>query len=146
MAELCACRSLYCNSPLNGKDNFAGAALKLGSTNNNETFTHTSTMSRVFTPALALPPAPANSTARSFEKDVQQIFKTVQEARPPTLVPQPLVFPNKPCEKFLKARFSNVYCGKTHIKCYNFCQQCKDHFTSDKAKGHNWVLFATISF
>ena len=31
------------------------------------------------------------------------------------------------------------------MKCYNFCQQCEDHFATAGAKGPNCILFA-ISF
>ena len=45
-------------------------------------------------------------------------------------------------EKPLKARSPDVYHGKSHIECYNFCQQCEDHFTTAGAKSPNRIPFA----
>ena len=64
--------------------------------------------------------------------DMQQILKTVMEAwhPAPTLVLAPvpapapalaLIVAETPREK-LKARFPDVYLGKSHMDCYNFCQ------------------------
>ena len=47
-----------------------------------------------------------------------------------------------PCEKPLKAWFPDVYQGKTHIKCYNFFQQGKNHFAIAGTTELNRVLFA----
>ncbi len=40
-------------------------------------------------------------------------------------------------EDKLKAKTPDVYHGKSYIKCYNFCQQCEDHFTTCRATGPN---------
>ena len=87
-------------------------------------------MSRALTPALVpalappLAPAPvnANATVRYSEADLQRTFRTVLEARPLAFAPasQPLVFPDGPRERLLKARFPELYCGKTQMECYNF--------------------------
>ena len=82
-------------------------------------------MSRIPTlaPPLAPPLAPTpavDSMVRYLEADLQQIFKTVLEASPLTFTPQPLVFLDGPYERPLKARFPKLYCGKTHMECYNF--------------------------
>ena len=45
-------------------------------------------------------------------------------------------------KKPLKARSPDVYCGKSHMKCYKFCQQCEDHFAIAGAKGPNRIPFA----
>ena len=42
----------------------------------------------------------------------------------------------------LKARFPDLYYGKSHMECYYFCQQCKDHFDIAGATGSNRILFA----
>ena len=52
--------------------------------------------------------------AKYIEKDLQQILKAVLEAQVPAS--------NKPLEKLLKARSPDVYYGKSHMECYNFCQ------------------------
>lgn len=41
--------------------------------------------------------------------------------------------------------FSNIYKSDKYITCYNFCQKCKDHFTTAGGKKSNRTLFA-ISF
>ena len=50
-----------------------------------------------------------------------------------------------PRERLLKARFSDIYRGDNHMACYNFCQQCKDHFATAGVKGPNRIPF-TASF
>ena len=88
--------------------------------------------------------AAANSIPKYFEDDLQQIFKAVLEAQAPAPAPTPIPAPvvsEVPWEK-LKARFPNVYCRKSHIDCYNFCQQCEDHFATAGATGPTQILFA----
>ena len=148
MARPLACHSARQNPPPTGKNKPAGPA----STKGSDIYTPVPAMSRAPTPALAsapvlpLTPAPAdaNATVRYLEADLQQIFRTVLEVRPlaPAPAPQPLVFPDGPCERPLKARFLELYCGKTHIECYNFIQQYEDHFATAGAKGRNRVPFA----
>ena len=58
---------------------------------------------------VAIPPVP-----KYTKKDLQRILKTVLEARAPTTS-------EKPWDKPLKARSSDVYRGKSHMECYNFC-------------------------
>ena len=54
------------------------------------------------------------------ETNFQRIFKAVVKARPLASTPQALVFPDGPCERLLKARFSELYRVKTHMERYNF--------------------------
>ena len=70
----------------------------------------------------------AISISKYSEDNLQQIFKNVLEAQ--ALVPVPalastpvpaLIVYKVPREK-LKTRFPDVYCGKSHMDCYNFCQ------------------------
>ena len=88
------------------------------------------------TPAIASVAAPlvAFGSADSFvvrylEDDLQKIVRTIFEAK--SLLPLASAFVSAPivatapyyegsCEWLLKARFPDVYCGKTHIECYNF--------------------------
>ena len=72
--------------------------------------------------ALTFAPAVVNSTVKYSKTDFQQILRTVLETRPPAPTPQLLVFSDGPYKKPLKARFSELYRGKTHIECYNFIQ------------------------
>ena len=72
--------------------------------------------------------------AKYTEEDLQKIFRTVLKARAPPS--------DGSREKLLKARSPDVYSGKSHMECYNFCQQCKNHFAIAGAKGPNRILFA----
>ena len=148
MARPPARRSPCRNSLPTGKDEPAGPAPTEGS----DTYTPTPAVSRALTSAPAPAPAPlfasapvdANATVRYSDADLQRILRTVLEARPFALAPapQPLVFPDGRRERPLKARFSKLYRGKTHMECYNFIQQCEDHFATAGAKGPNRVPFA----
>ena len=84
---------------------------------------------------------------------MQKILKTVLEAGAPvsapapvpTLVPAPTLAPapivaNAPREK-LKARFPDLYCGKSYMDYYNFCQQCEDYFATAGATALTRILF-----
>ena len=64
-------------------------------------------------------PAAATNILKYSENDLQQIFKTVLEARIP--VPAPAAS-EEPRDKPLKPRFLDVYCRKSHKDYYNFCQ------------------------
>lgn len=44
----------------------------------------------------------------------------------------------------LKAKFPNVYYGKTHMKYYNFCQQYENYFAIIGAIETNCILFAAF--
>lgn len=72
--------------------------------------------------------------------DLQQIFKAVLETRTST-VTAPL--PEDLWERLLKVRFPDIYQGKTDMKCYNFCQRCKDYFAITGTKGPNCISFIT---
>ena len=148
MARPLACRSPRRNPSPTGEDEPAGPAPTEGS----DTYTPAPAVSRAPTPAPAPAPAPplapapvdADATVRYSEADLQRIFRTVLEARPlaPAPAPQPLVFPNGPRKRPLKARFSELYRGKTNMECYNFIQQCEDYFATVGAKRPNRVPFA----
>ena len=115
-------------------------------------------MSHVPTPALPATPASApappltsapvdtNATVRYLETDLQRIFRTVLKTRPHALAPHPLVFPDGPCKRPLKARFPELYCGKIHMECYNFIQQCEKQFAIARGKGLNRVLLQPFFF
>ena len=81
------------------------------------------------------PPAVELFVTKYIEKDLQKIFRTFLEARAPSS--------DGLCKKPLKARLPNVYCGKSHIEYYNFCQQCEDHFATTRTKGLNYILFVS---
>ena len=50
----------------------------------------------------------------------------------------------EPRKQLFKARFPNLYYGNLHMDCYQFCQQCKDHFETAGAKRPNRILFAAL--
>ena len=60
------------------------------------------------------PPAVEPPVAKYTEEDLQRILRTVLEARAPPS--------DGAREKPLKARSPDVYRGKSHMECYNFCQ------------------------
>lgn len=71
------------------------------------------------------------------EDNFQRILKTVLESRTP--VPKNF---DEPRKKPLKARAPDVYRSKSHIDCYNFIEQCKDHFVMFEPRDLNQVFFA----
>ena len=75
------------------------------------------------------------SIAKYIEEDLQKILKTVLKAQ--------VLTSDGAREKPLKGRSLDIYRGKSHMKCYNFYQQCKDHFATAGAKGPNRNLFAS---
>ena len=99
----------------------------------------------------------ATSIPMYFEDDLQRIFKAVLEARAPVpaLAPVPAPVPilapalapalivAKAHQKKLKTCFPDVYRGKSHMDCYNFCQQGEDYFATIAATGPTRILFAT---
>ena len=88
----------------------------------------------------------ATSVPNYFQDDLQRILKAVLEARAPALAPTlALVNFEVPQEK-VKAHSPDVYRRKSHIDCYNFCQQCKDYFATIRATGPTQILFATSFF
>ena len=90
-----------------------------------------------------------SSVAQYLKNDLQQILKTVLDFRPfvPLLAPAPACQQYKSLYKrLLKAEFLDVYWDTTHLKCYNFFQQCEDYFAIASAKSQNQVLFATTFF
>ena len=74
--------------------------------------------------------------AKYKEEDLQKILRTVLKVRAPSF--------DSLCEKLLKARSPHVYCGKSHIECYNFCQPCEDYFATARAKGLSCIPFAAF--
>ena len=73
--------------------------------------------------------------AKYTKEDLQKIFRTILEAQASSS--------DRPYEKQLKARSPEIYYGKSHMECYNFCQQCKDYFAIAGGKSSNYILFAT---
>ena len=138
-----------CQNPHNGKDKLVGGTL----TKSSNRRTPAPAATRALTPAAILVVASFaafgsadSSVVRSSEDDLQRIFKTVFDSKPPAPIPAPVVTAAPHSEGLrerpLKAWFPDIYWGKTHLECYNFFQQCKDHFATASATGPNRVPFA----
>lgn len=69
-----------------------------------------------------------------MEEDFQRCIKVCMEAKNLT--------ENVPRKRPLKARLPDAYYGKSHMDCYQFCQQCEDHFDTAGARGPNRTPFA----
>ena len=86
-----------------------------------------------------------SSVAQYLKDNLQRIFRTILNFKllvlPPTLAPAFQQYKST-YKRPLKAWFSNVYWGKTHLKCYNFFQHYKDYFAIAGAKCQNQVSFA----
>ncbi len=79
------------------------------------------------------PPPAAPDVAQYIQKDMDHLFQTFLQAS------------KGGSGDKLKATIPDVYCGRSHMECYNFCQQCKDHFAICGATRPNWIPFA-VSF
>ena len=97
------------------------------------------------------PKSPTTTTdvSKYSKDDLQQIFKTVLEVQAPmsTSAPIPALAAaafEKPRNKPLKARSPNVYYAKSHMDCYNFCQQCEDYFATTGTMRLNQIPFTTF--
>ena len=73
---------------------------------------------------------PVPDVARYTQKDIDHLLQTFLQASKGGSEDKP------------KAKTLYVYRGRSHIKCYNFCQQYKDHFATCGATGSNQMLFA----
>ena len=92
-------------------------------------------------PALNLAPVPAPTPAPvAFEELFQKFMKAYLEMN------QGPRQPPEEREQTFKAKVPEVYYGKSHIDCYHFCQQCKDHFETAGATRFNRTPFAASFF
>ena len=133
MAVPHACRSLCRNFFFTGKDKLAGVA----SIEGGGTPISILIVSHALTFALATTPTIAPSLDNELFK---QFIKAYLEAQ----VPGQTEVDPKPCKQPLKAQFPDLYYSNLHINCYQFCQQCKDHFETAGAKWLNKILFAAL--
>ena len=98
------------------------------------------------------PPGPKLSTtatnvAKYSKNNLQRTLRTVLEAQTPAPASAPApATSKKPQNKPLKARSPDIYCGKSHMDCYNFCQQCEDYFATIGATKANQILFTVFFF
>ncbi len=78
--------------------------------------------------------APEIDVVHYTKKDLQQIIQLVFQAQ---------ISKKRSSGDKLKVRSPDVYCGRSQIECYNFCQIFKDHFATVEATRLNQILFAT---
>ena len=101
-------------------------------------------------PPIANALTAATSVPKYSKDDLQQILKTVLQDTAlalvfaPTPTPVPTLIVAKARQEKLKAHFPNVYCGKSHMDYYNFCQQYEDYFAIAGTTGPTQILFATF--
>ena len=81
----------------------------------------------------------------SNERLFQQFMKAYLENQNQNQAPPPASIQAELREQPLKAQFSNLYYGNSHLDCYRFCQQCEDHFDTTGARGPTHIPFA-VSF
>ena len=136
MAGPRTCRNPRHNLPLGGKDELEGGPPE-APTKGSNTPTPSPPASRAQTPASAQAPAPPSN-----EGLFQQFMKAYLENQNQNQAPPPAPIQAELREQPLKARFPNLYYGNSHLDCYRFCQQCKDHFDTARASGPNCILFA----
>ena len=94
-------------------------------------------------------PTPPMSTKELFKLFMQTYMNTVknqvqahvQAPAPPVQFPTP---PVEPKEQPFKARFPDLYFGKSHLDRYLCCQLCEDHFNMARANGDNCIPFANF--
>ena len=107
----------------------------LGSTSSAPSCNPTPSLNQLPTliPGSAPVPAPALApTNELFKKFIKAYLESNQGSR------QSLAEYEWP----LKAKVPEVYYGKLHMDCYDFCQQCKDYFEPAGATGTNRTPFA----
>ena len=135
-------------NPYDYKNKLAGGT----STKGSNRYTIDPAATRAFTPVVVFVVAPlvifdsADPFVIRYSKDdIKQILKIVLDLKFLVLV-LALIVAAVPHYKgsrkrALEAWFPDIYWGKTHLKCYNFFQKCKDHFATTGATGLNRVLF-----
>ena len=145
MARSSACYS-PCQNLYNSKNKLAGRTPTEGCDRRTPALTATCAPTPAALSVVALFAASGfanSSVVRYSEDDLQQIFRAVLDSRPSApvlaLVVAAAPYSEGPRERPLKAWFPDIYRGKTHLECYNFFQQCKDHFAIAGTTGPNRV-------
>ncbi len=80
---------------------------------------------------LTLLPVPQDPGANCYsQQDLDRIIQTFLHAS------------KGRSEDQFKAKTLDIYHGRSDMECYNFCQQCEDHFATCRATGPNQIPFA----
>ena len=85
---------------------------------------------------LAPAPAPAPAPAKYTDTDFHQFMKVFMDTQERSETHK------RPRESLFKACFPDLYYEKSHMDCYQFCQQCENHFEIAGATGPNRISFA----
>ena len=148
MARSLACCSSCRKPPSTGEDELAGAAPGLAPTEGSDTSTLAPAASRVPTPTPSDAPVAAPSSALAIAATAlssdNELFKQFIKAYLEAQVPSQTEIDREPRKQPLKAQFSDLYYGNLHMDCYQFCQQCEDHFETAGAKGPNRIPFIAL--
>ena len=132
-SESCICRSFCINTPLdlarelNELDGAQNPAIK-SNVESNEAPTEAPTPPKALIPLLVSP------TSGDLFNKFMKVFIEITQARDRRQL--------EPQERLLKARTLETYSGKSHMGCYNFCQQFNDHFETSDATRMNCIFFA----
>lgn len=111
-----------------------------GPAGRNSTF-DSKTFSGLIDPFCAFTPVAFIPALFSTEKLFKQFVKIFMES-----VQNPGLIHTKPQKQLFKARFLNLYFGKSHMDFYYFCHQCENHFDTAWANGSNHTSFAALFF
>lgn len=138
MAGLLTRHNFYCNFSLAGKNKLARA-----STNSSGTLAPililVVSQNPTFTSILAL--ISNNKLFKQFMKAYLNNQNHVQSsAQLSALISAAF------CKQFLNNRFFDFYYENSHLDCYRFCQQYKDHFETTGANEPKRILFAILFF
>ncbi len=93
-------------------------------------------------PGPAPAPAPVAPPNDLFQEFLRTFMEKTQAPAAPA-APAPDVEARNDTDRPLKPRNPDLYYGNSHMECYYFCQQCKDHFEVARSLGHKRVPFAT---
>ena len=122
------------NPLLGGKNELAGAPIEGNSTS---AISCASIFAPILAPALASGP-PKRYTDKNLQRATKlalELFVKGQKHGQANSAPR---------NKGLKAWNPNFYYKSSHMECYYFCQQYKDHFDTAGAMGHKRVLFTAL--
>ena len=132
------------NPPPGGEDEFAGGPSG-APTKGSNTHTPSPPVSWAQTPADAQVPPPAIYSGMYTDADLQRATKLALKLfiqGQTHAQGSKSAARDKALDRFLKPRNPDLYYKSSHMECYHFCRQCKDHFETAGIKGHKCIPFA----
>ena len=131
-SRFCICQSPHVNTPANPAgelDELTGQGpVRRSNVKSNEAPTKAPTPPETITLPLVLYPP------KDLFTKFMKVFIEMTQAQVQALA--------KPQKHPFKARAPKIYSGKSHMNCYNFCQQCEDYFETSGVTGINCISFA----